>query len=154
MPVAGSDPEGLRARLTELLSPVVADHGADLVDVEVMGARGGRTLRLLVYREAGTSVEVCEAISREVADLLDLEDPLPGRYRLEVTSPGLDRPLVTDGDFNRASGRRLRIILADGGTLTGRLVTWDAQQVELDVAEGRAAVLRSDIARATIEVEF
>jgi len=111
-------------------------------------------LRLLVYREAGTSVEVCEAISREVADLLDLEDPLPGRYRLEVTSPGLDRPLVTDGDFNRASGRRLRIILADGGTLTGRLVTWDAQQVELDVAEGRAAVLRSDIARATIEVEF
>jgi len=119
-----------------------------------MGARGGRTLRLLVHRESGTSVEVCEAISREVADLLDVEDLLPGRYRLEVTSPGLDRPLVTDGDFRRAGGRQLRVILADGGSLMGRLVIWDEQQVELDTVGGQRVVLRRDIARATIEVEF
>lgn len=133
---------------------MVADNGADLVDVEVMGARGACTLRLLVHRKAGTSVEVCEAISREVADLLDVEDPLPGRYRLEVTSPGLDRPLVTDADFQRANGRQLRVILADSSTLVGRLVTWDEIQVELDMVAGRTAVPRRDIARATIEVEF
>ena len=97
----------------------------------------------------------CEQISREIADFLDVQDPLPGRYRLEVTSPGLDRPLVTDGDFARAKDRLLKIVLISGKNHRGRLVGWDSAQITLDNGRGNTEyVIRENIAKATIEVEF
>ena len=87
-----------------------------------------------------------------MADLFDVEDPIAGRYRLEVTSPGLDRPLETDGDFARARGRLLKVVLASGRVVKGRLIAWEANQIQLD---GPAEfVARADIARANIEPEL
>ena len=135
------------------LEPVVVDHGAILVDVEVVGS-GTQTVRLLVHRDGGITIDACEAISREVSDLLDVEDPLPGRYRLEVTSPGLDRPLSTPNDFRRAEGRKLKVVLESGRTISGRLVSWDEEQIEVEDGRERLSVSRAEIAKATIEVEF
>ena len=147
------EPETLRPLLFDLAVPVVADHGAELVDVEVSGS-GSFSVRLSVHRDTGVTVDLCEAISRELSDILDVEDPLPGRYRLEVTSPGLERPLLTDSDFRRAHRRRLKVVTRDGRTEFGRLGRFSETSIELDRDAGPRRVDRGDIARATIEVEF
>lgn len=104
--------------------------------------------------DSGVTIDVCQSISREFADILDIEDPFPGRFRLEVTSPGLDRPLMTTEDFGRACNRRLKIVLVTGQTLLGRLQNWTEERIELDTAKGCEEIVREDIAKATIEVEF
>ena len=125
-----------------------------MVDLELTGADHYRVVRVLVHRDPGVTVETCVAISREVGDLLDVEDPLSGRYRLEVTSPGLDRPLETDGDFQRAQGRKLKVVLTSGRSVSGRLAGWDVGSIHLDVPKGSQTIARGDIAKASIDVEF
>lgn len=144
----------LRQLLRQMVAPLVADHDAVLVDVELVGGGGSHTVRLLVHCAAGVTVELCERISREVSDLLDVEDPIPGRYRLEVTSPGLDRPLQTDGDFERALNRMVKAVLVNGRTVVGRLLEWTSEALRMEGTEGAESVARADIAKATIEVEF
>lgn len=145
----------IRTRLQACAGPIVKDHGGELVDVEVAGGGGQHTIRLLVHNEKGVTVRFCEGISRELSDALDVEDPLPGRYRLEVTSPGLDRPLSSDGDFRRAEGRKVKVISVDGRSDMGRLARWDGTEIVLEVAEGdERTIQRESIAKATIEVEF
>jgi len=147
----------LRTAIAHLVCPVVAEHGAELVDVEVAGSGSSRVVRLLVHRHPAVTVGLCEAISREVGDLLDGEDLVPGRYRLEVTSPGLGRPLRTDDDFRRAAGRQLKLVLRDGRSCSGTLVAWDSETIVL-APQGRPVdetrVQRDEIARATIVPEW
>jgi ribosome maturation factor RimP len=145
----------LRERLLSCAGPIVEDHGGELVDVEVDSGKGQHTVRLLVYSNAGVTVRLCEGISRELSDMLDVQDPLPGRYRLEVTSPGLDRQLSTDDDYRRALNRKLKVVLTDGRTETGRLHGWNEQEITLEVSQGeKRAISRPAIAKATVEVEF
>ena len=147
--------EKLRLHLSSEIAPIVEEHDALLVDVEIAGSKSQPSVRILVHKEPAISLATCEKISREIADFLDVEDPLPGRYRLEVTSPGLDRPLVTDGDFARAEGHLLKVVLLTGKNHRGRLVGWDSVQITLDNERGKVEdVLREVIAKATIEVEF
>jgi ribosome maturation factor RimP len=147
--------EKLRLNLSSELAPIVEEHDAFLIDVEIAGSKSQPSVRILVHKEPAISLAACEQISREIADFLDVEDPLPGRYRLEVTSPGLDRPLVTDGDFVRAKDRLLKVVLISGKNHRGRLVGWDSVQITLDEGRGKTEdVLRENIAKATIEVEF
>ena len=147
--------EKLRLNLSSELAPIVEEHDAFLIDVEIAGSKSQPSVRILVHKEPAISLAACEQISREIADFLDVEDPLPGRYRLEVTSPGLDRPLVTDGDFVRAKDRLLKVVLISGKNHRGRLVGWDSVQITLDEGSGKTEdVLRENIAKATIEVEF
>ncbi len=145
----------LRRQLREKLAPIVVDHGAALVDVELVGSRSQPLLRLFVHKEPGISLDLCASISREVADYLDVDDPIPGRYRLEVTSPGLDRPLTTDSDFSRAQNRLLKIVMASGKNYRGRLVEWNELRLCIEGAKGVVdEVVRAEIAKATIEAEF
>jgi len=101
----------LEERVRSLAEPVLARYGADLVELQV---KRGRTqlVRVVADREDGIDLDTCARVSEEVSRLLDAEDPIPGRYTLEVTSPGLNRPLQTPADFRRNAGRRVRIVLA------------------------------------------
>ena len=147
--------EQLRLHLCSELAPIVEEHDALLVDVEIAGSKSQPSVRILVHKEPGISLATCEQISREIADFLDVEDPIPGRYRLEVTSPGLDRPLITDGDFARAKGHLLKVVLLSGKNLRGRLLRWDSAQITLDDGRGNLEnVLRENVAKAIIEVDF
>ena len=121
--------EQLGLQLSAQLAPIVEDHGAILVDVEIAGVNLSPVFGFWSIREPAVSLAACEQISREIADYLDVEDPLPGRYRLEVTSPGLDRPLVTDGDFARAKGHLLKVVLLSGKNHQGRLIDWDTKKL-------------------------
>lgn len=154
MGASGDQRSALRAKLVDLLEPVVRDHGAELVDLEIIGALGNCTVRLLIHQDPGATLSLCEAVSLEVGDLLDLQELVPGRYRIEVTSPGLDRPLRTDRDFARARLRLVKVVQPTGRNVTGRLMEWEAESILLETQKGREKIPRREIAKATIEAEF
>lgn len=98
-------------RLLQVLEPVVEDLGFELWHLELEGAGGNRLLRLYIDAPEGVQLEDCERVSHEVSATLDVADPLPGAYRLEVSSPGLDRPLVKPEHFRRFLGERAKVTL-------------------------------------------
>ncbi|HEX9694878.1 MAG TPA: ribosome maturation factor RimP [Actinomycetota bacterium] len=101
----------LTERVRSLAEPVLDRHDAELVELAVK--RGPTYLvRLTVDRKDGVDLETCAKVSQELARLMDADDPIPGRYTLEVTSPGADRPLRTDQDYRRNIGRTVRIVTA------------------------------------------
>lgn len=101
--------QALYARLIDLLEPVVQSLGLDLVEIEVALTRNGGLLRLYIDGPSGISLDDCERTSRAVTGALDVEDPIQHAYRLEVSSPGPDRPVRKPGDFERYRGRFLRV---------------------------------------------
>src|SRR6185295_17065294 len=115
-----------KERLFELLEPALAAMGFELADIDAHFGRRG-LLRLFIDREGGVTVDDCQRVSEQVGALLDVEDPLPGSYTLEVSSPGFDRRLRTQAHFERFVGERVRIEMRDAlegrrnftGTLTG-----------------------------------
>ena len=105
---------GLDARVAALAEPVVEDLGFRLVRVKCSG-RNGFTVQIMAERPDGTiGVDDCEAISRNLAPVLDAEDPVDRAYHLEVSSPGIDRPLVRRSDFERSAGHVAKIELSEG----------------------------------------
>jgi ribosome maturation factor RimP len=100
---------GLAARIAALAAPVLTGLGYRLVRVRVSG-RDGMTLQIMAERPDGSfTIEDCESASRTLSPSLDVEDPIPGGYRLELSSPGIDRPLVRLSDFKRALGHEAKI---------------------------------------------
>src|SRR2546421_4150123 len=101
--------EEILEKVRQLAGPLAAQEGLELVDVEIGGGGGRQTLRLFVDKEGGVTLEDCTAVSRAVSTALDVEDPIAGAYDLEVSSPGLDRPLRTPEHFQKYAGSRVRI---------------------------------------------
>jgi ribosome maturation factor RimP len=103
---------GLAARIAAVSQPVLADFGFRLVRVK-LSAQAGATIQIMAERPDGSmSVDDCEALSQALSPALDVEDPIPGGYRLEISSPGLDRPLVRISDFAHALGHEAKIEMA------------------------------------------
>lgn len=98
----------------DLLEPTVGRAGFDLVAVEWTGTRRGQTLRLSIERPEGVSADDCAQITARVSPLLDEADPIPGRYVLEVSSPGIERPVQRREDFARFQGYTIKIRLIEG----------------------------------------
>jgi ribosome maturation factor RimP len=99
------------SKLTNLIQPVVEDLGYEFVGIEYSSNPKNPALILYIDQSTGIAVEDCERVSREVASLLDVEDPIPGNYVLEVSSPGLDRPLFSLAHFEQFSGSVVHITL-------------------------------------------
>ncbi|MFP4147203.1 MAG: ribosome maturation factor RimP [Halorhodospira sp.] len=99
--------------LHSLLEPTVTGLGYELVGVELVGSKGNRTLRVYIDTPAGIRLEDCEAVSHQLSGLLDVEDPIDGAYNLEVSSPGLDRPIFKAADYDRFSGERIQLRLLE-----------------------------------------
>ena len=104
-------------QIAELLSPTVSALGLELLGIEYLPAPGGATVRLYIdvpaaqAAERAVGIEDCEAVSREVSAQLDVEDPISGNYTLEVSSPGIDRPLFTLAQFARHQGESAKVVL-------------------------------------------
>ncbi|HEB95215.1 MAG TPA: ribosome maturation factor RimP [Sedimenticola thiotaurini] len=95
--------------LTRLIESAVVPMGYELVGVEYLDQGHGGVLRVYIDHADGISVDDCARVSHQVSGLLDVEDPIPGNYSLEVSSPGLDRPLFGKRDFDRFAGRRVSL---------------------------------------------
>lgn len=128
----------MRARegLVELLEPVVQGLGYEWVGAEFDGHQ--RVLRIYIDTPEGVTLEDCSKVSYQVSGVLDVEDPIPGRYQLEVSSPGLDRPLFTLEHFVRFSGAMVRLQLSSA--LEGRR----RFRARLEGVEGREVLLLED----------
>ena len=166
--------EGLDARVAAIVEPVITDLGYRLVRVKISAANGC-TLQIMAERPDGTmSVHDCEAISRAVSPALDVDDPINRAYHLEISSPGIDRPLVRESDFIRWAGHEAKVEMAvplDGrkrfrGILTGvedgkailRLL--DAPEgavnpvlLQLSDMEEARLILTDDLIRAALRAE-
>ena len=131
-------------RLNGLLAPCVEAMGYELADLELKRERRGQVLRLFIDQDSGIGLDDCERVSGQVSALLDVEDPIPGHYNLEVSSPGLDRKLAKPEHFDRFAGRRVQVRLRGerlgrrnfGGTLLSRR----GESIMLDVPDGTGQV--------------
>jgi ribosome maturation factor RimP len=104
--------QGVAARVAAIAEPVIAELGFRLVRVRVSGL-SGCTVQIMAERPDGTmTIEDCEAVSRALSPVLDIADPIERAYRLEISSPGMDRPLVRRSDFDRGAGSAVRIEMA------------------------------------------
>lgn len=104
---------GPAAEIAALVEPVLEELGFQLVRIKVSGRDGG-TVQVMMEREDGTcAIENCTAVSRRLSPLLDAHDPMPGSYHLEVSSPGIDRPLVRPKDFNNWTGYEAKVELSE-----------------------------------------
>jgi ribosome maturation factor RimP len=147
---------GLEARIADAVAPALVDMGYDLVRVAVLG-RERPTVQIMADRADGAPIEVgdCEAISRAVGAVLDVADPIPGNWTLEVSSAGIDRPLTRRRDWNRFAGHLARAELAvpvDGRRrVSGVVVGADATHARLRLDDGTELALPlADIRRAKL----
>jgi ribosome maturation factor RimP len=144
----------LREKLIALTEPLLGQLGYELVDLEYAPGRAHAQLRIFIDRSAGIGLDDCERVSREISALLDVEDPVPTGYTLEVSSPGLDRVLRTPAHFERFVGERVRVELLQprGGRrrYTGRLAALNDAGIELDVDGAMVAVSFAEIGRARL----
>jgi len=101
------------ARLQRLLEPVTEAMGYELVTTELSGRGKGTVLRVYIDAPGGITLDDCEFVSRQLSDLLDVEDPIGGQYTLEVSSPGIERPLVSQDHFQRVVGERIKVELTN-----------------------------------------
>jgi ribosome maturation factor RimP len=102
-------------RIWELAAPIAKTEGMEIIDIEFHheGSRGGRVLRLYLDKEGGPTVEDLSRVSRQMGELLDSHDFVPGTYTLEVSSPGINRPLKRPEHFARFVGKRIRVRTRD-----------------------------------------
>jgi ribosome maturation factor RimP len=147
------------ARLSELLAPAISAAGADLEDLSVSKAGKRSVVRVLVDRDGGVSLDDVADLSRVVSDALDAldeQDPsvLGPSYVLEVSSPGVDRPLTEPRHWRRNVSRLVTATLRDGSTATGRVTAADDDAVTLDVDGTERVLPYGDVARGAVQVEF
>ncbi|MEN9704390.1 MAG: ribosome maturation factor RimP [Pseudomonadota bacterium] len=166
----------LRERLIALAEPLLADLGYELVDIEYVPGRGQSTVRVYIDWPGGIApagvgdendenrsfegigVDDCEKVSREFSALLDVEDPIPGAYTLEVSSPGMDRILRTGPHYQRFVGERVHVELhvpRDGRRrYTGRLVRADEDGIELEVDGAPVTMSIAEIGKARLAPDW
>jgi ribosome maturation factor RimP len=148
-----------RDKVIRLAEPILAERGLELVDVELRHEGRGLTLRVLADREGGVDLESLSRLSRELSVLFDVEEPIPGPYTLEVSSPGIDRPLRKPDHFVRYLGKRVRlrshVPLNGQRNFSGTLATVTAGGVTLRSESGAETYIEfSNVEKANYEHEY
>ncbi|HEY7262438.1 MAG TPA: ribosome maturation factor RimP [Trebonia sp.] len=142
-------------RLAELIRPAVSAAGMDLESLRVTMAGRRRLLRVVVDSDHGVSLDDAADISREVSATLDATDVMGDvPYTLEVSSPGVDRPLTEPRHWRRAAGRLVRVKTGTAGTVQGRVAAADADGVTLDVEGAARRFGYGDLGAGAVQVEF
>ncbi|MGH9377292.1 MAG: ribosome maturation factor RimP [Terriglobia bacterium] len=146
-------------KIREMAGRVATSEGLTWVDVELKGGGANQLLRIYIDKPQGVSHADCQVVSEQISALLDVEDMFPGRYTLEVSSPGLERKLMKASDYEYFAGRKARLVLreplSDGNkVMEGRLAGFEAGRVRLDVGESGVREFElSSIARAKLVLE-
>jgi len=144
--------------------PILDSIGVELVDLEFRKEGSGMVLRLFIDKPGGILLDDCSAVSRELSELLDVEEIVPGYYSLEVSSPGLNRPLAKPADYARYAGKLVKVrtyemVADDAGnrrkTFLGQLVELKDGIIHMRLKEGQSAAIPFDkVAKANLEFEF
>ncbi len=144
--------------LLDLLTPHAESHGVEIVTLEIVGARKAPTIRVYIDTEHGVGFDELASSQSWINDLMDEADPFPGAYTLEVSSPGIDRPLRTADHFNRFAGETVVVKTTspiDGrSSFTGTLLGMAAQDVRVDCDGNEVAIPLGSIKRANVKGTF
>ena len=153
--------EEILEKVRQLAAPLAAQEGLELLDVEIGGGHGRQTLRLLIDKPGGVSLDDCSSVSRALSTALDVEDPIQGSYDLEVSSPGLDRPLRTPEHFQQYAGNKVRVRTfgpvpecENRKTFVGILRGYEDGAVVVDVDGKVFRVPYTQVSKANIEPVF
>lgn len=144
--------------LKRMFEPVAEALGFELVAVELQGAGGSSLLRLYIDGDKGVTIDDCALVSRQVSALLDVEDPITGDYTLEVSSPGIDRPLVEKAHFEKAIGERITVRsnehILGRRRFTGKLLGLSAETISIEVDGEIYEIVFSMIEKAKLDPEL
>ena len=151
--------EEYESRTERFLLPLLAEHNFELVDVEYVKEAGTWYLRSYIDKPGGITVDDCEAVSRQFSDRLDQEDFIEDSYIMEVSSPGLDRPLKKDKDFERSMGEDVELRLYKPRDkqkeFAGILKGYDRETVTIETEDGREEVFtRQELALIRLAFDF
>lgn len=151
-------------KTAEIAESIARSRGLELVDLEYKREGRQMVLRLFIDRDGGITLDDCAAISRELSEVLDVEDIIKDNYTLEVSSPGLNRPLKKAADFQRCIGKLIKVrtfeLFPDEQgsrrkTFLGELTGFQDDKVFMKLKEGQDAIIPLDkIAKANLEFEF
>jgi len=150
----------LTEKVKELLDPIILEEGMELVEIQVKKRKNGHLLRIFIDKHGGIGINDCENISEQLSRILDVEDIFPGRYILEVSSPGLDRPLKTEKDFKRCIGRMVNIstseTIEEKNKFIGKVLDVTPWGVLLESEGGKKsfAIPFAKISKASLEIRF
>src|SRR5919197_6035890 len=145
----------LPSRVQKLAEQVSAEHGVEVLELTLRRQGRSRVLSVVLDSDDPVDAGVIERVTKGLSHALDDDDPLPGSYTLEVTTPGLDRPLQTGRDFRRQRGHEVQVLREGSGDqprteLRAVVVTADDQSVTLDVGGDQLRVLLSDVVRGKV----
>ena len=144
-------------RVRGMIDPILSNEGMELVDVEYRRESKGWVLRLILDREGGITLDDCTRVSQEVGRSLDVEDVIQTAYTLEVSSPGLTRPLKTQKDFMKYRHRLIKVRTVDPvqnrRQFKGRLLEVSENGIEIDVDVGIFRIPLSNVAKANLEID-
>lgn len=147
-----------QGKLLDILQPVVEAMGCELWGIELLTGGRHSTLRIYIDKPEGILVEDCERVSRQASAVLDVEDPIQGEYTLEVSSPGMDRPLYSLAQFGRYLGEevsiRLRLPYEGRRKFKGRLVAVEGDEVVIEVDDHQYLFPIETIDKANVVPHF
>ncbi len=152
--------DGVVAKVTEIAGRVGQSEGIEIVEVRLLGGGKRRVLRITIDKPGGVSHADCETISQQVGTILDVEDVIPGgSYTLEVSSPGLDRPLTQPRDFERNLGKRIRVTfrepVEDQRQWEGAVAGVAGDLVTLEASPGKTIRFAlNQVARANLKLDW
>lgn len=148
----------IKERVFEIADTVLEDIGFELIDVEYLTMHGRWVLRLYIDKEGGVTIDDCVSVSRELGDLLDIKDVIEHEYVLEVSSPGLDRPLKREKDFIRFTGNKIKCRTAapvnGQKNFAGVLKDFREGIIYIDTGDSLAELPLEDIEKANLVYEF
>lgn len=144
--------------LWELFEPVVNGMGYDLIEIEHFPSPKHGVLRLYIDKEEGITIDDCSDVSRQISALIDVEDPVRGQFNLEVSSPGMDRPLRRVKDFQRFTGAKVKlktIMPLDGQrNFSGRLLEADEESLTIETDTEEITLPMNALEKARVVPEF
>jgi ribosome maturation factor RimP len=148
----------IESRVARVVEPVLENMGFELVDVNYLSKQGRWVLVLYIDKNSGVTIDDCVTVSREIGYHLDVEDVIDHKYVLEVSSPGLDRPLARKRDLVRELGSKIKVkmLKAVGGQrhFIGRLVGFENGMIQIEIEGNRVALPWRDVAKANVVYEF
>jgi ribosome maturation factor RimP len=144
--------------IAELVTPTLIENRLELVDVEYKKEGKNWFLRIFIDKEGGVTVDDCTRVSRQIGDLIEVEEVVPSSYTLEVSSPGLDRPLKKEEDFLRFKGKRAHVTtytpIHEQKNFKGTILDFQEDVLFLEIDRQRVEIPRNQIAKAKLEIEF
>lgn len=144
--------------VTELVEPVVREEDLDLVDIEYKKEGQGWYLRIYIDKKGGVTVDDCQKVSRRIEDMIEIDEIVNSAYMLEVSSPGLDRPLKKEKDFLRSLGKKVRVTtyspINNQRNFVGTIKDFSNETLYLEINEAPMAIPFTAIANAKYVLDF